>query len=305
MRYIEVPSEFQPKWSGNPYPSHQRTDLIEKRCADYFCAESTEIESDYIYIPILWTSYHVHNGYGANANILQEYVNDIVEQFPNEKFFTVVQYAGGTLTSIPNSKIFGCSGTNFCLYNGPGNYTRGERIKHETSEYIPIPLKCDNHTGSGDNQKHKVSFVGRLFTHPCRYEIVNKFKDLEGYAIYPTQNIEGDNSKLFKDVTYNSIFTLAPRGYGPTSFRLLEAMQMGSIPIYVGDNHWLPFADEIDWKEICLVVNEEDIDSIPNMVDSLIHSGEHLKMRKNILKIYNRYFSWDGIIENIVNRITK
>jgi hypothetical protein len=82
-------------------------------------------------------------------------------------------------------------------------------------------------------------------------------------------------------------------------------MQMGSIPIYVGDNHWLPFADEIDWKEICLVVNEEDIDSIPNMVDSLIHSGEHLKMRKNILKIYNRYFSWDGIIENIEKRISK
>ena len=43
----------------------------------------------------------------------------------------------------------------------------------------------------------------------------------------------------------------------------------------------------------------------PYMVDSLIHSGEHLKMRKNILKIYNRYFSWDGIIENIEKRISK
>jgi hypothetical protein len=112
MRYIEVPAEFQPGFTGNPYPQHQKSHLIEKRCADYFCSPETEIESDYIYIPILWTSYHVNNGYGANANILQEYVDAIVEQFPDEKFFTVVQYAGGTLTSIPNSKIFACSGTN-------------------------------------------------------------------------------------------------------------------------------------------------------------------------------------------------
>ena len=80
---------------------------------------------------------------------------------------------------------------------------------------------------------------------------------------------------------------------------------MGSIPIYVGDNHWLPFADEINWKDICLVVNEKDIDSIPSIVDDLIDSGEHIQMRRNIQKIYQRYFSWDGIIENIEKRISK
>ena len=304
MRYIEVPPEFQPGFTGNPYPQHQRTDLIEKRCADYFCNPNTEIESDYIYIPILWTSYHVNNGYGANAHVLQEYIDAIVEQFPNEKFFTTVQYAGGTLTSIPNSKIFACSGTNYCLFNGSGNYTRGEKIKHETSEYVPIPLKCDDHEGTGFNTKYKVGFIGRLFTHPCRFDIFNKLKDLPGYAIYDSDKTP-NNGKVFKDVTRNSIFTLAPRGYGPTSFRLLEAMQMGSIPIYVGDNHWLPFADEINWKDICLIVDEKDVDDIPGIVDHLIDSGKHLQMRKNILKIYHKYFSWDGIIENIEKRISK
>jgi hypothetical protein len=304
MRYIEVPPEFQPKWSGNPYPQHQKSDLIEKRCADYFCDPNTEIESDYIYIPILWTSYHVNNGYGANAHILQSYIDAIVEQFPNEKFFTTVQYAGGTLTSIPNSKIFASSGTNFCLYNAPGNYTIGEKVKHETSEYIPIPLKCDDHEGVGYNAKYKVGFIGRLFTHPCRYDIYNKLKGLPNYAIYDSDKTP-DNGIVFKEVTRNSIFTLSPRGYGPTSFRLLEAMQMGSIPIYVGDNHCLPFSDEIVWEDICVIVSNNDIDSIPSIVDDLIDSGKHLQMRNNILKIYHKYFSWDGIIENIEKRISK
>jgi hypothetical protein len=80
---------------------------------------------------------------------------------------------------------------------------------------------------------------------------------------------------------------------------------MGSIPIYVGDDHWLPFADEINWEDICLIVNEKNVDDIPGIVDHLIDSGKHLQMRKNILRIYYKYFSWDGIIENIEKRICK
>ena len=72
-------------------------------------------------------------------------------------------------------------------------------------------------------------------------------------------------------------------------------MQMGSIPIYVGDNHWLPFADEIDWKDICLIINNQDVSrEIPDIVDDLIDSGEHLQMRKypqNISQIF--FVGWD------------
>ena len=304
MRYIKIPPEFQPGFVGNPYPQHQRTDLIEKRCADYFCDPNTEIESDYIYIPILWTSYHVNNGYGANANVLQEYVDAIVEQFPDEKFFTVVQYAGGTLTSIPNSKIFACSGTNYCLFNGPGNYTRGERIKHDSSEYIPIPLKCDDHEGSGYNTKYKVGFVGRLFTHPCRYDVYNNLKNIPGYSIHDSDKTP-NNGEVFKEVTRNSIFTLAPRGYGSTSFRLLEAMQMGSIPIYVGDNHWLPFSDEIDWNKAALLVKDTEIETIPKLVNDLIESGKYKNYQEYGRMVYDKYLTWDGTLNQISKIISK
>ena len=76
----------------------------------------------------------------------------------------------------------------------------GERIKHDSSEYIPIPLKCDDHKGSGYNTNYKVGFVGRLFTHPCRYDIFNELKDIPGYSIHDSDKTP-NNGEVFKDVT--------------------------------------------------------------------------------------------------------
>lgn len=304
MKFVQVPFKFQPDFSGKPYPSHQRSNLIEKRCADYFCSENSFLDSDYIYLPILWTSYYVNNNYGDETNDLQDYINKILKEYPDKKFVTVVQYAGGTLISIPNSKIFSCSGTNYCLFDGFGKYIKGDKVKHETSEYIPIPLKCDDHKGIGDNTKFKVGFVGRLITHPCRHEIFNKLKNNSRYKILDSDQLIFKR-RTFNKVTRNSIFTLAPRGYGPTSFRLLEAMQMGSIPIYVSDYHWLPFAEEINWSEICLMVKDDNIENIPYLVDKILENGEHIKMKEKLRNIYDIYFSWNGIINNIKKRIAK
>ena len=34
----------------------------------------------------------------------------------------------------------------------------------------------------------------------------------------------------------DSLFSLCPRGYGPTSFRLYESIQLGSIPVYIAED---------------------------------------------------------------------
>ena len=301
IRIVDCPEEFFPG-PPNSYPLHQGNEpLIEERALEYF--SKSKVESEYIYIPIYWTYYHVGNGYGENAHVLQNFINELVDKHPNEKFFTVCQYASGTLTKIPNSKVFACSGTKFCKHWD--HYKIDEIIKHETSEYIPIPLKCKDHPVSGNNTKYKAGFVGRLFTHSCRYKIVNKFSKLDGYAIYGSETIpQSQQINLFREVTSNSIFSFAPRGFGLTSFRLLEAIQMGSIPIYVSDDHWLPFKNRINWKDIALIVDESEIDSIPSMIDELIESGEYIKMKERMLKVYNEHLSWEGIFKNIEEDIS-
>jgi hypothetical protein len=47
-----------------------------------------------------------------------------------------------------------------------------------------------------------------------------------------------------------SIFVLAPRGCGRTSFRLYETFQYGSVMIYTYDDiPWIPYADYTQWRD--------------------------------------------------------
>ncbi|KAJ1465033.1 hypothetical protein T484DRAFT_1866809, partial [Baffinella frigidus] len=43
------------------------------------------------------------------------------------------------------------------------------------------------------------------------------------------------NRLLFRDVTAASVFSLAPRGNGASSFRIFEALEHGSVPVYIYD----------------------------------------------------------------------
>lgn len=70
-------------------------------------------------------------------------------------------------------------------------------------------------------------------------------------------------------------FQLAPRGTGPTSFRLYESLQMGLVPIYIHDGQpWLPYlrrgqsarwredlpeGEQSLWAQIALVMNVEEL----------------------------------------------
>ena len=50
------------------------------------------------------------------------------------------------------------------------------------------------------------------------------------------------SGKLWQKVMRSGLLNLAPRGYGRTSFRIVEAVQMGLIPVYLYDDHdWSPY----------------------------------------------------------------
>ena len=59
IRIAEVPQEFLPKMPVQ-YPHHQGySPMIEERVYSFFATQK-ELESEYIYIPIQWTSWHVN-----------------------------------------------------------------------------------------------------------------------------------------------------------------------------------------------------------------------------------------------------
>ena len=65
--------------------------------------------------------------------------------------------------------------------------------------------------------------------------------------------------KTYGEHMRRSTLTLCPAGYGRWSFRIVEAILNGSIPVILSDDYVLPMADKINWKDISIVVPEKDL----------------------------------------------
>jgi len=285
IRIADVPQEFLPEMPVQ-YPPHQGySPMIEERAYSFFKTKQ-ELESDYIYIPIQWTSWHINPGgeYGQNTQPLIDFCNQLTEKYPDEKFFTVVQYDGGTLIPIDNCKIFASSGD----FSSPLG---------KNSSYEPIPLLCDPHDGvPKEVREYKVGYVGRD-THPIRTKMNQVLSHLPQYKF--AVNLDHKRTEVFRDILYNSVFALCPRGFGPASFRMYEAIQMQCIPIYISDEFWLPFTDYIEWDKMCLLIKDDEIETIPEKVDALLESGEYQSMIDYGQEMYEKHLTWDGCLNTI------
>lgn len=96
-------------------------------------------------------------------------------------------------------------------------------------------------------RKHIASFVGACYTHPTRRELINKLSD--DFLILDTgawhfEKSEDEQNKLrdeYFDILSNTVYALCPRGTGPATIRMWEAMAYGCIPVFIEDTN-LPFS---------------------------------------------------------------
>jgi len=148
------------------------------------------------------------------------------------------------------------------------------------------------------------SFVGAN-THPIRQELYDMYKEDENFYFRLEEwniKIEKRMEMEFKDVAERSIFSLCPRGNGPTSYRLWEVMQLGSIPVFVYDNKWIPWQDEIKWDDICVFIKTDEISCLKTLLMNI--SNNQIKyMVEKTSKTYDEYFTMDKVCQKIINKI--
>lgn len=95
----------------------------------------------------------------------------------------------------------------------------------------------------------------------------------------------------------SSQLSMCPRGFGRTSFRLTEALQLGLIPIYIySDVTWVPYADL--FNQIGFTAN---MTSIRQLIDELLETpvSQLEQMEKRVAILAKSHFSPEGILYQI------
>lgn len=94
----------------------------------------------------------------------------------------------------------------------------------------------------------------------------------------------------FVDLMKESTFCLVPRGRRLGSFRFLEALSYGCIPVILSDGWVKPFDEIIDWSCAAVQFAESLLSQVPDMLRDIPNQAI-VSMRQNCLNLYERHFS--------------
>ncbi len=102
----------------------------------------------------------------------------------------------------------------------------------------------------------------------------------------------------FESLLHNSTFCLVPRGRRLGSFRLIETLQAGCVPVVLADDWVLPFSELVDWAQVAVVADERLLLQVPEIVRS-IPQARIFAMRQKTQVLWENYFS---SVDRIVQR---
>jgi len=143
---------------------------------------------------------------------------------------------------------------------------------HIRNQIKSIPLKQDIFLGSKLNGNQRKQLI-------CNYNT-------------------RDNYEL---LSRNSLFTLAPAGYGRWTYRFFQAIQWGSIPVLLSDDYVKPFEDTIPYDNFCITVPEKDVMRVDEILRSL--SSSDVNRLQNALKENQQHFTQAAFFYKLCNRL--
>ena len=108
----------------------------------------------------------------------------------------------------------------------------------------------------------------------------------------------GDDFEL---VARNSVFTLAPAGYGRWTYRFFQAIRWGSIPVLLSDDYVKPFADRIPYDDFSLTVPEGDLDQIDSILRSI--GEDRIREYQEALARHQQDFTEEAFFRNLTSEL--
>lgn len=299
MKNLDDNSFLRPSPSYPLYPGNyvNPEEYLEQYFYNYYCSLPDSQKSSFKrkYIPVWWTNLFLNNSNNPYLGFVQDYLKSLDQK---DSYFTIVQMDDGISYNLPEDTL---------VFHAGGNTGNGNKI--------PIPLVSSSipTTYIRDNVKKEylASFVGSS-THPIRnlgrmwlYDEPDFYFNKE--TTWKNHVVE-DEFKEFCDIAQKSWFNLCFAGYGDSSFRLYQSLELGTIPVYISDRpfwlpkHYLMEESQIDWEDFCLTVHSDKITEIPSLLNK-ISIDERKKMIKLGAEVYKKFFNLRSLSENVCQQI--
>lgn len=279
------PGWLRPHVSNPPYPPYHRGPYLEHYFQEYYGVHHREFDATgRYYLPISWMDIY---SAGRDRFPVQRYLN-LLDR--SQRYFTVSQHDDAPVETFP---------ADTTVFNAGGRRAG-----------VPIPLISSPIPEPGryarPERRQLCSFVGSL-THPVRRQLFERYRDRPGFLFLCREkwaiDVNADQMQEFLLSAGDSVFTLCPRGFGRTSYRLYEAMQLGSIPVYVYDDYpWLPWSDRLDWSRLCVLVPAARIPELETILRS--YTRERIAgMLAYTEQVYPGHFTMAGCCVQILETL--
>ena len=157
---------------------------------------------------------------------------------------------------------------------------------------IPIPLLKQQLHPRNTTRRVLGTFVGSAATEGNRTAVRPRL----AVALKHLFQFHEFTNGAWQDVMEQGHFALCPRGFGVTSYRLYEAIQLEILPVYVWDRlMWLPYQELLDWSHFAIVVEAPFIHTIEGRV-----RGAHIERMTARLRQVKHMFTNDFVCRYIM-----
>jgi hypothetical protein len=157
-------------------------------------------------------------------------------------------------------------------------------------------IETDNSPGTNTIEKlYLFSFIGRN-SHPIREKLFQQkfvrqdiyIEDSSNFNLYKSNSKEMiERQKHYFEILSFSKFSICPRGWGTSSIRLFESMELGIAPIIISDD-WIPPKGP-KWEYFSLRIKEKYVKDLEKIIIPLESSYE--EMGNLASREYEKYFS--------------
>lgn len=270
------------------YPPHAAK-LLEEHFYHFYVSNAEHFPAGIEYVPVMWIS-HMHNlqlhrfTYRPTEDDLVAHILDRYSD-PSKRYFAVMQ------ADYWPEKLEAAIPTNWLVFSA----------SCVSPSAWPIPLTTQFHPSppahlppEGHSKNYLASFIGRDTTW-VRLRLRELLShDPDFLIITDSFMIDVSNQQAFRHVTAESLFVLSPRGNGATSFRIFEALEHFSIPVYIHDDACcLPMSDVIDWHEFAVLVPASELAFLPDLLRSYSPADIQRMLRRG-QEVVKEFFSLNG-----------